>query len=148
LTQQNKLGILLFMIKKTGFSLIELIIVLAIIGLISSMLFPNFASIQTKAKESSLKAVGHSIQVAVESYFLTKSTYPEGTDMELTDLVNILIANQDLKNIPVNPFTGKIYTNADSSGKITYTYDNNSSYYSILGYGLENEKQVFALQNY
>jgi prepilin-type N-terminal cleavage/methylation domain-containing protein len=132
---------------KKGFSLIELVIVIAIIGLLSSMLFPNFAGIQVKAKETSLKAIAHSIQISIESYCMTNGTYPEGTDLHITELVSILQESGDMIKTPQNPFTNSAHAASDTSGKITYTYNSDDNHYLINTYGSNNTNIILALEN-
>lgn len=134
------------MLKK-GFSLIELLIVLSIIGLLSAVLLPNFTSIQSKAKETSVKSVAHTIEMALETYYLTEGEYPEGTDLTLDSLATTLITNDSLSAVPDNPFTGTDYTSADTSGKITYTKDSDTEY-SITAYGVNNASVILSLPNY
>jgi prepilin-type N-terminal cleavage/methylation domain-containing protein len=133
--------------SKKGFTLIEIVMVLAIIGIISSMIFPNFSTVQTKAKETSLKSTCHTIQVALESYFLTNANYPNGNNLHIADLLTILQNSGELINPPQNPFTNKTFSSSDSSGKITYTYEPETNIYTIIAKGINNQQTIFTLQN-
>ena len=130
-----------------GFTLIELVIVIAIIGLITSIALPNYAAIQNKAKESSLRTLGHSLQVSLESYFLSKGSYPAGTDVNLVDLMSTLAAEGSFTQQPKNPYTGKTFTAGDPSGKIIYSLDSAAQAYTLTVYGAGNEAVLFALKN-
>jgi prepilin-type N-terminal cleavage/methylation domain-containing protein len=53
---------------EAGFTLIELMIVVVIIGILAAIAIPNFAAMTGRAKEGSTKSNMHTIQLAAEDY--------------------------------------------------------------------------------
>ena len=61
--------------KREGFTLIELMIVVAIIGILAAIAIPNFIKFQLRAKAGESKVNLAGIRTAEESYFADAGTY-------------------------------------------------------------------------
>ena len=61
--------------NKKGFTLIELMIVVAIIGILAAIAIPNFLKYQAKSKQSEAKVNLKAIFTSEQSYFAEKNTY-------------------------------------------------------------------------
>ena len=75
-------------LNKRAFTLIELLIVVAIIAILAAIAVPNFLEAQTRAKVSRVKADMRSIGTALESYAVDNNVYPSRTGTPLPPGVN------------------------------------------------------------
>jgi general secretion pathway protein G len=68
-------------IGKVGFTLIELMIVIVIIGLLAAIAIPNFQRLINRTKEASVRNNVHTIQVGIECFAVDNAaTYPQPAD--------------------------------------------------------------------
>ena len=83
----------------TGFTLIELVIVMTIIGLLTAIAIPSYLNSVRKAREAVLREDLHTMRAAIDSYTVDKEQAPQSLD----DLVQAGY----LKSMPVDPMTNK-----------------------------------------
>ena len=128
-----------------GFSILELIIVLLVSGIMSSVVIPNFSKIQDYAKTTNLKQTLYVIQMGIETFFLEQGYYPEATSID--SLLEILNSSDYLKKNPTNAYTNTTFSDTDTSGLITYSFNNSENNYTLSAYNKHNESIILTLEN-
>ncbi len=68
-------------LAKKGFTLIELMIVVAIIGLLAALAIPNFIKFQAKSRQSEARANLKSVYTSEKSYYGDQQTYYDEFDV-------------------------------------------------------------------
>ena len=81
--------------KQKGYTLIELLIVLAIIGLLVSVALPRFREAHQRAKEAVLKENLFTIRQTIDQYHHDKGKYPTS--------LSALVQEGYLRKMPVDP---------------------------------------------
>ncbi|HEY0371060.1 MAG TPA: type II secretion system protein [Thermoanaerobaculia bacterium] len=82
--------------NQRGFTLIELIVVVSIIGILAGIALVNVSNFQRKARESALRGDLFEMRKAIDNFYADKQRYP-------TDL-NELVPNY-IRRIPKDPIT-------------------------------------------
>jgi len=82
---------------ESGFTLVELMVVMLIIGVLAAIAIPNFVASIKNAKEAVLKEDLHVMRNAIDSYTMDKQKAPQS----LEDLVQ----SGYLREIPQDPMT-------------------------------------------
>jgi general secretion pathway protein G len=84
-------------LSERGFTLIELMVVVAILGILVTLAQPSYYFATTKAKEAALKKDLYVLRDLIDQYHADQGQYPPS----LPDLVS----KGYLRSIPVDPFT-------------------------------------------
>lgn len=66
--------------KEAGFTLIELIIVMTVIGLLASIAIPSFVNSIKRAREAVLREDLKTMRTAIDSYTVDKEQAPQSLD--------------------------------------------------------------------
>lgn len=102
--------------NRHGFTLIELMIVVVIIGILAAIAIPNFIAMQSRAKEARVKGNCHTVQLAAEDFAVqNEGQYAADTDTDQTPTNNTILDLLPQGALLENPFT-KLTTEPLSSG--------------------------------
>jgi general secretion pathway protein G len=82
---------------RPGFTLIEMLIVMAIVALLLSIALPRYFGALDKSKEVALKENLQVLRVGIDKYYADKGHYPESLDE--------LVSRNYFRSVPVDPIT-------------------------------------------
>ena len=82
-----------------GFSLVELLVVLAILALLLTIAIPRYFSSIERAKETALKEDLNTLRESIDKFYGDTGQYPESLDK--------LVEKKYIRKIPVDPITDK-----------------------------------------
>jgi general secretion pathway protein G len=85
--------------RESGFTLVELMIVISIIAILLSVAVPNYSRSLHHANESVLKQDLFSLRRSIDNYTMDKAKAPQSLDE--------LVSAGYLRNIPKDPITGQ-----------------------------------------
>ena len=83
--------------KQRGFTLLELIIVIAIIGILATIAMPALKDMPRRANESVLKTNLRTIRDLIDQYYGDQGHYPESLD--------VLVEKGYVRQVPYDPLT-------------------------------------------
>ncbi len=103
--------------KQSGFTLLELLIVVVIIGILAVLIIPNLASGPQRARDSQRKSDLRNIKTALETYYNDNNSYPTAGGANCTPSVSgclgtVLTSGTTpyMKTVPADPKASQNYT--------------------------------------
>jgi len=69
---------------RKGFTLIELIMIIVILGILAAVAVPKYFDLQTSAKEAAEKGVVGGVRAGIYTYFAQNKAYPSTLDAATT----------------------------------------------------------------
>lgn len=143
------------MMDRKGFTLIELMIVVTIIGILAAIMIPNFVRFTSRAKEAVVKSNCHTVQLAAEDFAVrNEGVYASDTDTDvaaggdtIVDLLpgGIFLQNPFTKAADV-PLSSSAAANPGEVGYVPFVgVGGQNDGYTITGFG--RTTQVIAISN-
>jgi general secretion pathway protein G len=83
---------------RTGFTIIELVVVMAVIGLLLTIAAPRYLDSLDRGKDRVAEYNAAQLRKAIDQYFSDRGTYP--------DRLEELVERRYLRSLPSNPYTG------------------------------------------
>ena len=111
-----------WVINAKGFSLLELLVVVGVVGLLAAIAIPQFSSYRTRSVDSQMKSDLKNAALAMDSYFAENKVYPTsvaaivGVGFNQTEGVALTIA------VPT-PSSFTITATKPSGTQPTFTFD-------------------------
>lgn len=108
--------------KEKGFTLIEILIVVAIIGLLASVVLVGLGSFRSRGRDARRVADLREVQNSLELYYLRNGNYPtvnNWSDLR-SELINEGIGVTIVPNDPLSDSSGQTYSYGYSSDKQGY----------------------------
>lgn len=98
--------------KKKGFTLIELIVVIAILGILAAVLIPQFSGFQVKATSSQIMVNAKQVATAADALYVEKNAIPTAAEI-------VEVAGPDIKDTEITIAEDAAATN----GHVPFTYE-------------------------
>ena len=119
--------------KKRGFTLIELVVIIVILGLFAAIAIPKYYDLQQQAQQAAEEGVVGGIRSGISSYYTNECAtgtcgYPSALDS--ASVAACSTSNPCFGDVLAQPITddwtkasATTYTGPDTTTGLTYTYD-------------------------
>lgn len=111
-----------------GFTIVELLIVIVVIGILALLVITTYSGIQAKARNSKRQSDVKSLQTQLEAFFSQNGYYPSLTDMNNSAWLgtNMKSLDQNALIDPSNPTQSKTLVTAPALKSYSYAVTNSA----------------------
>ncbi len=113
---------------QAGFTLIELIIVVAILGILTVILIPNFLRARTSSKLATCQLDLRNIAAGLELYYVENQSYPAVANWDTT-----LLGGGYMRAIPRSPIDQASYVYAPNASQNSFVLSDGPNKYILSG---------------
>lgn len=108
--------------RNQGFTIVELLIVIVVIGILALLVITTYSGIQAKARNSKRQTDVASLQTQIEAFFSQNGYYPSLTDMNSASWLttNMKSLDQNALIDPSNPTQSKTLVTAPVAKSYSY----------------------------
>ena len=107
--------------RQNGFTLIELMIVVAVIGVLSSIAIPQYQNYIKKSQLGAALATISALKINIEDYLATNGQFPTLTTANISEQLGATTS-------PIGDLESKSDVNAQSSGQIILTMNSSTQF--------------------
>jgi general secretion pathway protein G len=115
--------------KNTGFTLIEMLVVMAILGMLVALVGPSIWNNLGRGQRSAAAAQIANLQQALDTYLLDNGRYPQALDG--------LIENDTGRDSWQGPYLGRTNAVPDDPWGNPYVYEPDGKTFSLISYGAD-----------
>ena len=126
---------------KAGFTLIELIVVVAIIGILATIALPAMQTAPIRAREAVIRADLYELRSCIDQHLADKGVYPES--------LQALVDSGYLRYLPIDPFSGttdgaweELYANPEELEELAIIEDEYSTGYQVIDVRYADDTRV------
>lgn len=115
--------------RNSGFTIVELLIVIVVIGILALLVITTYSGIQAKARNSKRQTDAQTIQTQLEAFFSQNGYYPSLTDMNSASWLttNMKSLDQNALIDPSNPTQSKTLLAAPAAKSYSYAVSDSSN---------------------
>ena len=114
--------------RDQGFTIVELLIVIVVIGILALLVITTYSGIQAKARNSKRQTDVQSIQTQVEAFFSQNGYYPSLADINSSSWLNTNMKSLDQNALidPSNPTNSKTLASSPTAKQYSYQVTDSS----------------------